>query len=169
MENSSKEAHSEPLQQHDASGSSFQILHRATMKNTGFWFFGYYTGCEFFIVENQQGITEIDENTVGVYIQKKCRKTNEKLFTGDLVKADEGGHVYLIVFDDFNNRFALKSSPSLGGLRKMESCEKVGNIFDNTELFVEPEQTKETPSRTRTSDMFSNRNSKESLRQIGLL
>ena len=153
--------------QNGASCSAFQILHRAKMKDTAFWFFGYYTGCEFFVVENEQGIVEIDENTVGVFIQKKCRKTNENLFTGDLVICDDK-HIYLVVFDDFNCRFALKSSPSSSGLSKIGQCEKVGNIFDNSELFIEPEQTKETPSRTRSSDAFSNRNTKEALRQVGL-
>lgn len=149
------------------SGSSLEILHRAKMQRTGFWFYGFYTGCEFFIVEKEQGIAEIDESSVGVYINKQCASTGEKLFTGDLVVINDGS-ICMVVFDDFNSRFALKSSPSSSGIRKMESCRLIGNIFDNPEKFVEPISAHEIPSKTPTSESFTKRNHRESLRGCGL-
>lgn len=108
---------------------------------------------------------EVIPETVGQFTGKKCKITGDRIFTGDIVKDYQGG-IYHVVYDTHYAAFMIRSSLIYSGAQRMEgNYEKAGNIFDDT--FTEPEPKGiEPPSKTPSSDSFTRRNQKESLRGI---
>lgn len=122
--------------------------------------FRHYQDADF-----ENSFVDVVPETVGQFTGKKCKITGDRIFTGDIVKDYQGG-IYHVVYDTHYAAFMLRSSLIYSGAQRMEgNYEKVGNIFDDT--FTEPEPKGiEPPSKTPSSDSFTRRNQKESLRGI---
>ncbi len=140
-----------------------ETLYRGMRLDNGKWVYGYYVKLSMWqndthliIGKGEYGCTykfEVDPDTVGEYTGLKD-KNGVKIFVGDIIKAHyanavKSDFVEYVVFH--NGRFSATPDNAhcwtmlADGVRHprqdntiyMESCEVIGNIYDNPELLKE--------------------------------
>lgn len=128
---------------------NIEIAFRALNRHTGKWFYGGISPCGMFF--SHYGDPRVDNTTIGQFIGLIDKK-KKKIYDGDILcdyKLDgsrrlfkifrgKGGFVFNAYQDDFNKPIEqilfTESCSDMQNTSFLESCEIIGNIYENHEL-----------------------------------
>ena len=135
-----------------------EIEFRGKSKRTGKWVYGnliikkiptnlsslektiynYKYSISYLNKNGKYSICEVDEKTIGQYINRKdCDDKGERLYEGDILWDEYNEEYCYIDFDEVVSKYSLEYKESSEDIESLVGIEKVGNIYDNPELLEE--------------------------------